>query len=376
MNESLTVQLVARLGQSEDPWVERKASFDETDVRRTLVAFANSVNEGQIAVLFIGARNGGQHPGVRDADDMQKKLAGVATKKCYPPIEYQTCVLKVEVGGKKVEVLSVMVPFSKSRPHFGGIAHIRRGSETVEASHEVFLELIASQNDKARKLLQFKGKKVTLRFRSESGFSYDIETRVDQCDAHTLRLIDQVSVLWSFNTDVVTIYEEGVFGMVITVRPRWTEAEQIRKIIQLWTSFARHSKLSAHSLDRHHFMVEQLLANPEKTINAAGALADGTADPWLMLLMATVRFELKKIQRPMTRDQKIEYLDGQRATLRRVRLAGADALYSFQVDTIAEIVTSVEEADEFLKHFTHKNPPEIQPKQRTALYRKLGIPES
>lgn len=374
MNEGLTAQLLSRLGQSEDPWVERKASFDETDVRRTLVGFANSVNEGQTAVLFIGARNDGQHPGVRDADDTQKKLAGVATKKCYPPIEYQTCVLKVEVGGKTVEVLSVMVPFSKSRPHFGGVAYIRRGSETVEASREVFLELIASQNDKARKLLQFKDKKVTLRFRSEAGFSYDIEARVDHCDAHTLRLVDQVNVLWSFNTDDVTIYEEGVFGMVITVRPRWTEEEQIRKIIQLWTSFARLSKLSALSLDRHHFLVEQLLANPEKTINSVGALADGATDPWLKLLLANVRFELKKIRHPMTREQKLDVLARLERILKPGRATG-DIMYLKPMEDLVESITSIDEAEEFVERLTKANPPETRQRIRAALYRKLGLPE-
>lgn len=386
MNENLTAQLLARLGQSEDPWVERKESFDDRDVRRTLVAFANSVNEGQTAVLFIGARNDGQHPGLRDADDTQKKLAGVAAKKCYPPIEYQTCVLRVEVGGRAVEVLSVMVPFSKCRPHFGGIAHIRRGSESVEASREAFLELIASQNDKARKLLQFKGKKVTLRFRSESGFYYDIETRMDHCDAHTLSLIDQESVLWSFNTDEVTIYEESVFGMVITVKPRWTEEEQIRNIIGRWSWFAGHSKLSAHSLDRHHFMIEQLLANPGKTINAAGALADGATDPWLKLLLANVRFELKKTQRPMTREQKIEYLNHQQQrAIEKGVAAGTSSgpftsprmpvVYSAQIEAVAEIATSVEEAAEFIEYLTKGNPPEIRRNQKVALYAKLGLPE-
>ncbi|NJL18852.1 MAG: hypothetical protein HC901_00560 [Bdellovibrionaceae bacterium] len=53
-------RLMEKLRQSEDPWVERKESFNEREVRKTLVAFANSVPEGEPAVLFIGAANIGE----------------------------------------------------------------------------------------------------------------------------------------------------------------------------------------------------------------------------------------------------------------------------------------------------------------------------
>jgi hypothetical protein len=70
--------LMERLKQSEDPWVERKKtpSGDERGIRKMLVAFANSLREGQMAVLFIGASNDGKHPGIRNADELQKKVAG------------------------------------------------------------------------------------------------------------------------------------------------------------------------------------------------------------------------------------------------------------------------------------------------------------
>src|SRR5207245_5167625 len=116
--------------------------------------------------------------------------------------------------GRVIEVLAVMVPFSKARPHFAGKAYVRRGSESIEASEEMFRELIASQNDKARKLLQYKSKNITLRFRSESSFWYDIQARIDHCDAHTLRFIDQENVHWSFNIEGASIYEESGFGIV------------------------------------------------------------------------------------------------------------------------------------------------------------------
>src|SRR5689334_13011253 len=118
-------ELLQRLNQSEDQWVERKQGFDERDVRKTLVGFANSVPEGRSAILFLGAVNDGNHPGLNDADDTQKKVEGVATGKSYPRVRYTTTVLTVDVNGTAREILAIIVPYSKDRPHFAGVAYIR-----------------------------------------------------------------------------------------------------------------------------------------------------------------------------------------------------------------------------------------------------------
>jgi hypothetical protein len=204
MNSDFQAKLLSRLDQSEDPWVERRQSFNEREVRKTLVAFANSVREGEAAVFFLGASNDGHHPGLADADDTQKKVRLQATEKCYPPIESQACVLPVRVNGQSREVLAVVVPFSQNRPQFAGVAYIRQGSESKAASAEVFKELIASQNEKARRLLQYKGQRVMLRFRSESRFSYDVEGVVQSCDAITVTIRDQEMSLWSFPIRVMS----------------------------------------------------------------------------------------------------------------------------------------------------------------------------
>jgi hypothetical protein len=79
--------LIAKLDQSEDPWVERKESFDERDGRRTIVGFANLLPQGaEPAVLYLGASNKPQHPGLRDADGIQKKVHAQANQNSYPPI--------------------------------------------------------------------------------------------------------------------------------------------------------------------------------------------------------------------------------------------------------------------------------------------------
>lgn len=49
-------ELIGRLKQDEDALVERKTKPDRSGVTETIVAFANSVEPGQEAVLFLGVR--------------------------------------------------------------------------------------------------------------------------------------------------------------------------------------------------------------------------------------------------------------------------------------------------------------------------------
>ena len=60
---------------------------------------------------------------------------------------------------------------------------------------EIFQDLIASQNDKARRILQFKKKRCWLRLESKSGFRREFECRVETCDAHAVTLCDDESYL-------------------------------------------------------------------------------------------------------------------------------------------------------------------------------------
>ncbi len=382
MDNQLRATLLARLGQSEDPWVERKQSLDEQKVRRTVVGFANTLGEGQTAVMFIGADNKGQHKGVGDADDAQKKIRGIL-ERCYPPINYQTHVLPVEVEGNRIEIVAILVPCSKDRPHFAGPAYVRRGSETVEASHEQFLELIASQNERARRILQFKGKKAWLRLTSQSGFWYEHEGLIDFCDAITVRFIqtDGPRYAWSFPIPDVEIHNDPMRDLVITAKPPWTEEEHIRKVVERWIS----SSSSAY-IDKQNSLLAQLLANPEKAMTAVATEADGTRDVNLKRLLAHLRFEVKKVRNPRTREQKLEYLrEAQRRAAEKAQRTGIPAeqgslsaymIYMAQVDAVAEVATSLDEVSEFLDAAIAHNPEEIQKKQREELFQRLGLPHS
>ena len=151
-------ELLLRLKNFEDNFVERKTSGDSRDWLKTIVAFANSTPVGYPAVLYIGVKNDGT-PEEKpvDLDSLQRSF-NEKVKDAYPPIYRLTKILNV--SGK--QALAVIVPGSEQRPHFAGQAFIRKGSETVEASDEQFANLIAARNSKAYEILKWKGKVISV----------------------------------------------------------------------------------------------------------------------------------------------------------------------------------------------------------------------
>src|SRR5687768_10287308 len=123
--------LESRLTAVEDNLTERKLEgAKSSELRRTLVAFANSAADDRPAVLFIGVQNNGTIVGVSNPDAIQKSLRKLAEHDCYPPISIRSEVI---TSGTR-HVVAVEVPLSSKRPHFAGGAYIRRGSESVVAS--------------------------------------------------------------------------------------------------------------------------------------------------------------------------------------------------------------------------------------------------
>src|SRR5713101_2674622 len=142
LNES---ELLARLRNFEDHLVERKTIKDERDWKKTAVAFANSVPVGLPAVLFIGVRDNGEIETPQpNLDEIQKKF-NARMQRVYPRIAYVPKI--ISENGK--QALAVIIPGSELRPHFAGLAYVRRGSESIEASEEQFAELIAQRDSKA-----------------------------------------------------------------------------------------------------------------------------------------------------------------------------------------------------------------------------------
>jgi schlafen family protein len=137
----ITIMLRKRLKNREDGFVECKPEGVSTeDIRKTLVAFANSIPEGEQAILFIGVADDGTLLGVNDTDKLQKGVRRVAEEKCYPPIKAHTCKV-FEESGKSI--VAVIVSASASRPHFAGTAYVRIGSESVKAPEQIFEQMLA-----------------------------------------------------------------------------------------------------------------------------------------------------------------------------------------------------------------------------------------
>jgi hypothetical protein len=152
-------ELLARISSGEDSLTEFKPQgAGSSDFKKTLVAFANSVPDGYEALLFIGISNDGTIVGVDNPDNVQKMVRKICEEECYPPIAHASRV--IDCGNKRI--LAVIVGFSLKRPHFTGVAYIRKGSASVKATPELYEDLINSRMDKCRKLLAYKGRLITV----------------------------------------------------------------------------------------------------------------------------------------------------------------------------------------------------------------------
>jgi hypothetical protein len=157
--------LLLRLKNYEDYFVERKTSGDHKDWLKTVVGFANSNPIGYPAVLYIGVKDGGEIEEDVNHDSVQKTLAKKLAA-AYPTIYYLTRVLNE--NGR--QFLAVIVPGSENRPHFAGPSYVRIGSETLVASEPQFQSLIAQRQSKAYEILKHKGEKVTIVYRGDRRF--------------------------------------------------------------------------------------------------------------------------------------------------------------------------------------------------------------
>ena len=114
-------ELVARIRQSEDPFVERKSNPDHDDVLAAVVAFANSVPPGREAVLYLGVRPDGTPVGIDNPDALQRKLNDWLDA-TYPRVAARYELLD---GLASRPVLAVIIGASEERPHFEiGRAHV------------------------------------------------------------------------------------------------------------------------------------------------------------------------------------------------------------------------------------------------------------
>ena len=150
--------LLARMKDFEDHFVERKTSGDKKDWLKTVVAFANSAPIGLPCVLYIGVRNNGEIEDPQTNLDSLQITLNKIMESAYPRVAYLPKI--ITEGGK--QALAVIVPGSSSRPHFAGPSYVRKGSETVDASEEQLENLISSRSGKVYQISRYTGKEVTI----------------------------------------------------------------------------------------------------------------------------------------------------------------------------------------------------------------------
>jgi hypothetical protein len=217
--------ITSRLKDLEDGFTERKkeGAANASELRKTLVAFANSVPEGKTASLYIGVGDDGTPTGLTSPDSLQKTIREVAEKDCYPAVRYQTRVF--ESSGKTL--LAVLVQASNERPHFAGQAFVRVGSESVSASSRVYEELIASRNAKAGRILRNKDTVISFRVYELDRWNrkrvlYTLDCQIESCDAHVVTL-NQINagVHFSIPMDEITInYDDSKKRLMLEAPPR------------------------------------------------------------------------------------------------------------------------------------------------------------
>jgi predicted HTH transcriptional regulator len=150
-------EILLKLAQQEDSFVERKSVNDVNDCLKTAVAFANSTPIGYPAIMFVGVKNDGEIENIVDLDRLQWSISEKISK-AYPTIYTETRIL--EKDGKKC--LAVLIPGSPQRPHFAGQSFIRDGAKSVVASDAQFNTLIAERDNKTYAILEWKRKSISV----------------------------------------------------------------------------------------------------------------------------------------------------------------------------------------------------------------------
>lgn len=161
--------IFAKLTNTEDATVERKLHNDKKkDWVKTVVAFSNSLADGQPGILFIGVWDDGHieegQSQRTNFAEFQKTVSSLLAD-IYPPVT--PTILSRKKDG--LEFLAVIVYGSPNRPHFAGKSYRRDGTKSVDASEEHIEQFIARRSGKVSEILKWKGRRIYLTlFRPES----------------------------------------------------------------------------------------------------------------------------------------------------------------------------------------------------------------
>lgn len=213
----------------EDALLERKVQSDLKDLLKTLVAFANSVRPGHIAVILIGERNDGTVQGVDNADNIQKQVRDTCDK-IYPPILWRARVYESD----NKTCVRVEIEYDGETPHFGGPAWVRRGSVTEQASGDVFQRLIEFRLSKVRELANWIDREITVA--PDTGVSeiFDLRTH-----GGTTR---HVHPRWSSELENVILRSVNGFWVTLETETQ-RQSEPLDKVTLSWDNKNDHLKL-------------------------------------------------------------------------------------------------------------------------------------
>jgi Putative DNA-binding domain len=176
--------LLAKLTDTENTFIERKTVSDSKGWLKTAVAFANSCPIGYPAFLFVGVNDDGtiqRHGNQVNFEEKQKEVSA-RIGSAWPPIYHLIKTLRKDAG----EFLAVIVPGSAQRPHFSGPSYVRIGPETREASEKQYEELIAQRSSKVRELQKLIGQ--TVLWQSLAPFTGNADGRVAACNQFFLTI--------------------------------------------------------------------------------------------------------------------------------------------------------------------------------------------
>jgi hypothetical protein len=202
--------LVAKISDTENNFIERKLIKDHRGWLKTAVAFANSCPIGFPGVLFVGVDNNGnveRRDGHVDFEALQKSISARIAD-AWPPIYHYAQTLKKNGA----EFVAVVIPGSDSRPHFAGHSYIRIGPETKKASEQQFALLIAERSSKVRVLQQLIGKNVHWFSFKDPPFGGNASGKLSDCNQFFLT-VDMGSHKRCFPTDWVEINLEPTSGL-------------------------------------------------------------------------------------------------------------------------------------------------------------------
>jgi hypothetical protein len=197
-------ELLSKLSDTENNFIERKTANDTDGWLKTAVAFANSCPVGQPGILYIGVEDSGRikrQADNYDFEDLQKTISKNIGR-AWPPIYFVSHVLKKD----SLPFVAVVIFGSPQRPHFSGPAYVRVGPETRNASEQQYDELVAQRSSKVRALQKLQGQVVHWHETRHQGAAYPNGT-LTECNQFYV-IIESTSYQKCFPLDWVTISYE------------------------------------------------------------------------------------------------------------------------------------------------------------------------